>query len=114
MASRLGSALSDHLRKPYRLRAFGHGLGTPRLAGLVLTPSLSVSFLRRLGSAACALIAHIPWGRSVGGTDCPDCLDSDHARWERRAGPSMHRVRSRMAASGRGALVYLPHGRRAA
>ena len=32
------------------------------------------------GSATCALIAHIPWGRSVGGTDCPDCLDSDHVR----------------------------------
>jgi hypothetical protein len=74
MASRLGSALSDHLCKPYRSRAFGHGLGTPRLGGSVLAPGLSVSFLRRLASATCALIAHIPWGRSVGGTDCPDCL----------------------------------------
>jgi hypothetical protein len=74
MALRLGSALSDHLRKPYRLRAFGHGLGTPRLGGWCSRPAFQSSLLRRLGSATCALIAHIPWGRSVGGTDCPDCF----------------------------------------
>jgi hypothetical protein len=44
--------------------------------GGVLAPGPLVSFLTRLGSATCALIAHIPWGRSVGGTDCPDYLDS--------------------------------------
>ena len=47
-------------------------IGHTEVGGSVLAPGPSVSFLRRLGSATCTLIAHIPWGRSVGGTDCPD------------------------------------------
>jgi hypothetical protein len=48
-------------------------MGTRRgRRGLVFVPGPSVSSLRPLGSETCGLIAHIPWGRSVGGTDCPD------------------------------------------
>jgi hypothetical protein len=74
-------------------------MGTRRgRRGLVFVPGPSVSSLRPLGSETCVLIAHIPWGRSVGGTDCPDCFGAcRRGRFDIAAGGLGNRAPARRA-----------------